>query len=129
MHHYVVLIGRIFYSAIFITSAIAHFSKQVIEYSSNQGVPLAPILVPLSGLIAIAGGLSVLLGYKARLGAWLIVIFLVPTTLIMHRFWGASDPMWLSLQQAMFMKNLSMLGAALLITYFGSGPYSLDKWK
>jgi uncharacterized membrane protein YphA (DoxX/SURF4 family) len=49
--------------------------------------PLASIAVPLSGVLAIAGGLSILLGYRAKLGACLIVVFLVPVTLMMHRFW------------------------------------------
>jgi putative oxidoreductase len=45
----------------------------------------------------------------------------------MHNFWIATDPMARMIQMAMFMKNLSMLGAALIIAYFGSGPFSLDK--
>ncbi len=72
------------------------------------------------------GGLSVVLGYHARAGAWLLVIFLVPVTLMMHRFWGVPDPMMAQMQMAMFMKNLSMLGGALLITQLGTGPLSLD---
>ena len=124
-----VLIGRFFYSAIFITSSLGHFTKQAIEFGTSHGVPMASFFVPFSGIIGIVGGLSILLGYKARLGAWLIVIFLIPVTLVMHKFWGVDDPVWVSMQQAMFMKNFSMLGAALLITYFGSGPLSLDKGK
>lgn len=127
--NFIVLIGRIFYALIFITSSLAHFSGPVIAYGASQGVPMPSVLVPLAGVIAFLGGLSVLIGFKARLGAWLIVIFLVPCTLIMHKFWGLSDPMVASLQQAMFMKNLSMLGAALLITYFGAGPLSMDNRK
>ncbi len=90
---------------------------------------MAGFLVPLSAFLALLGGISVLLGYKARLGAWLLVIFLVPVTFIMHRFWTVSDPGWGSVQQAMFMKNLALLGAALLLTHFGSGPLSLSKRK
>ena len=44
----------------------------------------------------------------------------------MHNFWAVTDPMMRGMQIAMFMKNVSMLGAALLIAYFGSGPLSLD---
>jgi putative oxidoreductase len=66
------------------------------------------------------------LGYRARLGAWLIVLFLVPVTLAMHNFWAVKDPMMAQMQMIMFMKNVSMLGGALLITQFGAGPLSLD---
>lgn len=120
------LVGRILYSAIFILSARGHFTSQTIDYASAHGVPLAGVLVPLSGLIALAGGASIALGYRARAGAWLIVLFLVPVTLSMHRFWNIADPAAASLQYVMFMKNVSMLGAALLVAHFGPGPYSLD---
>ena len=77
-------------------------------------------------MIALAGGLSVLLGFRAKIGAWLLVLFLVPVTVMMHNFWAVQDPMMRGMQQAMFMKNLSMLGAALLISHFGAGPLSFD---
>ncbi len=121
------LLGRILFSAIFILSALTHFSQQTIQYAASQGVPLPSLLVPLSGIIAFLGSLSIVLGYKARYGAWLIVIFLVPTTLMMHQFWGIEDPQAAMLQKIMFLKNLSMLGGALLIAYFGSGPLSIDR--
>ena len=44
----------------------------------------------------------------------------------MHKFWGVSDPMMQQMQMAMFMKNVSMIGGALLISQFGAGPFSLD---
>jgi len=121
-----VLAGRIFYVLIFLMAGAGHFSRQSIGYAASQGVPLAPILVPLSGVVALAGGLSILLGYRAKLGAWLIALFLIPVTLMMHKFWAVTDPMMAQMQMAMFMKNLSMLGGALLITQFGTGPLSLD---
>jgi putative oxidoreductase len=119
------LVGRILYSAIFIMSGPNHFRSELIGFAASQGVPLASILVPLSGIIAFLGGLSIAVGYRARLGAWLIVLFLVPVTLMLHRFWGLPDAQAAMLQQAMFMKNMSMLGAALLINRVGSGPLSL----
>jgi putative oxidoreductase len=122
---YVVLSGRIMYSFIFIMAAPNHFSAKTIAYAAAQGVPLAAIAVPLSGVIALLGALSILVGYKARIGAWLLVLFLVPVTMMMHNFWAVSDPMMAMTQQIMFMKNVSMLGAALLIAHFGSGPFSL----
>jgi putative oxidoreductase len=75
------------------------------------------------------GGLSILAGYKARYGAWLIVLFLLPVTVMMHNFWASAEPMAARIQYIMFMKNLSMLGGALLIVYSGSGPFNLDDSK
>ena len=89
---YVVLLGRIFYSSIFIMANLFHFSGQAVAHAAAEGVPMAGVLVPLSGIIGLVGGFSILLGYKAKWGAWLLVLFLVPITLMMHKFWAVADP-------------------------------------
>ena len=122
----VVFLGRFFFATIFLTAGPNHFSKQAIGYAASQGVPLASIAVPVSGLLAILGALSILLGYRAKIGAWLIVAFLIPVTFLMHKFWTVTDPMMAQIQMIMFMKNIAMLGGALLISQFGAGPLSLD---
>ena len=122
----IVLTGRLLFAFIFIFAAFGHFLPREIAYAAQQGVPLASIAVPLSGVLALAGGLSLLLGYRARLGAWLLVLFLVGVTPAMHNFWAVKDPMMAQMQMVMFLKNLSMLGGALLISQLGAGPWSLD---
>jgi putative oxidoreductase len=122
----VVVLGRFLFALIFLMAGANHFNKQTIGYAASVGVPLAAITVPLSGVLAIAGGLSILLGYRAKLGAWLILFFLVPVSLMMHKFWTVTDPMMAQIQMILFMKNVSMLGGALLISQFGAGSFSLD---
>jgi putative oxidoreductase len=82
--------------------------------------------VPVSGVLAIAGGLSMLLGYHARFGAWVLIAFLVPVTAMMHAFWRLDDPATVHVQQAMFAKNVALIGACLLIAGAGAGSLSLD---
>jgi putative oxidoreductase len=122
----VVFLGRLLFVLMFLMAGFTHFSKPVIGFAASQGVPMASLVVPASGLLALLGGLSILLGYRAKLGAWLIVIFLIGVT-PMHKFWGIPDPMMQQMQMVMFMKNIAMLGGALLITQFGSGPWSLSR--
>jgi len=122
----VVVVGRLFFALIFLFAAPNHFTKETITFSASQGVPLASIAVPLSGVVAIAGALSILLGYRSQFGAWLVVLFLIPVSLMLHKFWTVTDPMMAQIQMILFMKNVSMLGGALLITQFGTGPFSLD---
>jgi putative oxidoreductase len=122
----VVLIGRILFSLIFLMAIPNHFSANGINYAAQHGVPWPNILVPVAGLLLLAGGLSVLLGYKARIGAWMLVLFLVPVTFFMHDFWNVSDATMRMMQMTMFMKNIAMLGGAFLISYFGAGPLSID---
>src|SRR5215469_2884926 len=124
----VIVAVRVLFTLIFLMSGFTHFSSQTIAFAASQGVPLASILVPASGILAFVGGLSILLGYRARLGGWLIALFLIGVT-PMHKFWGITDPMMQQMQMVMFMKNLTMLGGALLISQFGSGPLSLDSRK
>jgi putative oxidoreductase len=120
------LIGRILFSLIFVMSGLNHFSAQTIGYASSQGVPMANILVPISGVLAILGGLSIILGLKTRIGAVLIVLFLVPVTFMMHNFWTKTDPMARQMDMIQFMKNISMLGGALILMYWGGGPLSVS---
>lgn len=122
-------IGRFLFALIFLAAAPRHFSAEGIHHADELGVPLAGILVPLSGVLALAGGLSVAIGYQTRWGAWALVAFLVPVTLGMHAFWRVPDEALRHVQQAMFAKNLAMLGAALLLAWFGAGPWSIDAWQ
>jgi putative oxidoreductase len=123
---YLVALGRLLYSLIFVVAGFGHFTHQEIAYAAAQGIPFAGVLVPLSGIMAIVGGLSILLGFHGKLGAWLVVLFLVPVTFTMHNFWAVKDPMMQQIQMAMFLKNISMLGSALFFTQIGTGPLSLD---
>ena len=66
---YAVLAGRQLFSLIFILSSARHFSSQTIATAAAHGVPVPDLLVPLSGIIALVGGLSILLGFQTRVGA------------------------------------------------------------
>lgn len=122
----IIVIGRVLYSFLFIFAGLGHFSSATIGYASSQGVPLASIVVPISGIMAILGGLSISLGFKAKVGALVLIAFLLPVTFMMHAFWGITDPMQSQMQMIMFLKNLSLVGSALFILHFGSGPASID---
>jgi putative oxidoreductase len=122
----IVVIGRLLFSLIFILSGFSHFSDQAIEHAASKGVPFASFAVPFAGMLAIVGGLSIALGWMARVGAVLIILFLIPVTAMMHDFWTLTDPMMRITQRIMFMKNISMLGGAILIAWFGAGPWSID---
>lgn len=111
------IIGRVLFALIFIAAAPRHFTSEGIHHAADLGIPFSSILVPLSGVLALAGGLSVATGYQLKWGAWALVLFLIPVTLGMHRFWRIDDPVQHHVQLAMFAKNLSMVGAALLIAF------------
>ncbi len=125
---YVSLPGRLLFALIFILSGFTHFSAQTIGYAAHKGVPAAHVLVPLAGILALVGGLLIAFGLATRLGALLVIVFLVPVTLTMHDFWAVTSPSMRQMQMANFMKNVSMLGGALILFAFGAGALSIDAW-
>jgi putative oxidoreductase len=129
---FIPLIGRILFSLIFLMSGLmGHLigASGTAAYAASAGLPAPMALVVISGIIALLGALSIILGYKAKLGAWLIVLFLIPVTFTMHKFWTVTDPMQAQIAMSLFMKNIALIGAALMITYFGAGPVSIDASK
>ncbi len=126
---YIPLAGRILFSLMFIMSGMGHLTKStgMAQYAGSMGVPAPTLVVIITGIMIILGGFSVILGYKVKVGTILLIVFLLPTSFIMHTFWGIEDPMQSQMQMAMFLKNLSMLGGALLLYHFGTGPLSLEE--
>jgi putative oxidoreductase len=126
VRNFVPLVGRVLFTLLFLTSVPMHFDARGVAYAAAHGVPLPNVLVPLSGVLLLAGGASVALGFHARIGALLLALFLVPTTFYMHAFWSVPGEAEARVHYAQFMKNVSLFGATLMIAYFGSGPASVD---
>jgi putative oxidoreductase len=126
LRRYLPLVGRVLFTLLFLTSVPMHFDARGVAYAAAHGVPLANVLVPLSGVLLLAGGASVALGFHARIGALLVALFLVPTTFYMHAFWNVPGEAEARIQYAQFMKNVALFGATLMIAHFGSGPASVD---
>jgi len=116
----VFLAGRILFVLAFLFSgSTVHLlqARQGIEYARMYKVPAPEITVPLSGLMAVLGGLSVALGIWGDLGALVLVAFLLPVVFYMHAFWKETDPQQKANQMAHFVKNISMVGGALALFY------------
>jgi putative oxidoreductase len=124
------VLGRVMLSTIFILSAVGNKIpnfKAVASLMEGEGVPAPQILLVGAIVFLIAGSLSVVLGYKARIGAALLLIFLVLATYYFHDFWTVTDPKLKQEQMIQFMKNLALMGAMVLIIANGTGPMSLDE--
>jgi len=121
-------LGRIAIVAIFILSAgnnIPNFN-QVVGVMRANNVPYPEFLLPGAIVFLIVGGISILVGYKARFGALLLLIFLGLATYYFHNFWDKIDPQEKQLQMIDFMKNMSLMGTMLFIMANGAGPFSMD---
>ncbi len=122
------VLARILLCTIFLLSAVGNkipnFSR-VAQYMAAEGVPLPQLMLVGAILFMIAGSLSVVLGWKARCGATLLLIFLILATYFFHDFWTMEGEA-VQQQTIQFMKNLSLMGGLLFIVANGSGPFSLD---
>jgi putative oxidoreductase len=112
-----VLVGRILFAALFAVSALAHFGQTdaMTGYAKSKGVPAARLAVLLGGVLLALGAASILLGIWPDLGALLLVVFLVPTALLMHAFWRESDAQAKQTEQVQFFKDTALAGASLML--------------
>ena len=123
LDNYLSLLSRIFLSALFLWSGTNKILNPIStqENMSAHGMPLTLFFLVGAIALEIFGGLSVLLGIKTKWGAAMLIIFLVPATLIFHTDFS------MEIEQAMFFKNLAMLGGLIMLTQYGGGDLVLLK--
>ncbi|MCA9040057.1 MAG: DoxX family protein [Planctomycetaceae bacterium] len=123
------LLARIMISTIFLMSAVGNKIPKfndVAGYMASEGVPLPKLMLAGAIVFLIAGSISLILGYKARIGATLLLIFLILATWFFHDFWTFEDATVKQQQMIHFMKNLALMGTMLFIINNGAGKLSLD---
>src|ERR1700722_11356694 len=101
------LLGRLLLASVFIWAAAGKimFYEMNAQYMASKGLTLIPPLLFGAALVELIGGISLIIGYKTRLGAGLLLLFLIPTTLIFHDFWNEVGAEKIA-DQVNFMKNL-----------------------
>ena len=140
MKSLLVLLGRIALSVVFVSAA----AEKILDwegnhqylmnglcswYTATSNMPkvqeIFGMLIPNSHFLMILamvfeglGGLLVLLGVKPRFGAFLLLLFIIPTTILMHAFWMIPPPDK-GVQMIMFFKNISIMGGLLLLLAYG----------
>jgi len=123
------VLGRAIFGGFFVYNGINHLQHtQILEaYAASRGVPAAQPAVQATGVMLLAGGLSVMTGLKPRQGLATLIGFLVPVSLQMHRFWEELDPQKRQAEMTHFMKNMALVGAALaLMAIREPWPASVD---
>ena len=121
--------GRIALAAIFLMSTLGYKIPNfngAAQLMASQGIPAPRLMLVGAIVFLIVGSLSLIVGYRARFGAVLNLVFLVLASYYFHNFWALSDPKARQEQMIHFMKNLSVMGAMLFIIANGPGAFSLD---
>jgi putative oxidoreductase len=111
------IIGRVLFSLIFISSGLSHLTKleAMSGYAQFKKVPAPKLAVIVTGLMILLGGLYVALGVYADLGGLFLAVFCLVSAFMMHNFWTIQDPQAKQGEMINFMKNLALAGAGLII--------------
>lgn len=123
------VLGRLMLVTIFLASAVGNKIPNfgdVAQAMASVGIPFPQVMLVGAIAFMLLGGVAVVVGFKARFGAALLLVFLALATFYFHGFWnfeGAEQ----QAQIIQFMKNLSIAGAMLLIMANGPGPLTVDR--
>ena len=123
------VVGRAMLVAVFFMSAIGNKIpkfNEVAGYMASEGVPMPKLMLAGAILFLVAGSVSIVSGYRARIGAGLLLVFLLLASYFFHDFWTFEDAMKRQNEMIQFMKNLGLMGAMVMIIANGVGPLSFD---
>ena len=126
-HPAIALVGRILLALIFIVSGFGKVMNYAgtEAYMASAGLPMVGLLLPLTILVELGGGLLIAFGLFTRIVAIVQFLFLIPVSLVFHHFWDVPAAQ-AAMQQIQFMKNIAIMGGMLLLAYAGAGSWSLD---
>jgi putative oxidoreductase len=122
--------GRILLAVLFLASGYGKVTgfEGTVGYIASKGLPLPQVAAAASAAVELGGAILLIAGWHTRCAATVLFLFLIPTTLIFHNFWGA-DAAQVQNQTIHFMKNLCIMGGMLYVMAFGAGPLSMDSRK
>lgn len=114
--------ARVLFTFLFFLSGITHFtSLEAYVALMHESVPYRTFWVMISGVVELVAAAMILFKWRPKLGAWMLIVFLLPVTVIVHGYemLNAESVAMRFIQQASFYKGFTLIGAALLITQFG----------
>jgi putative oxidoreductase len=108
--------GKLLLCLFFLISGFSKIfrTKMMVEYATSKHLPMPAISVILAAIIELGSGLAVIIGYQAAIASWILFVYLIPTSLIFHNFWAASEAEKQN-QFINFMKNLAIMGGLLIL--------------
>jgi putative oxidoreductase len=121
------LAGRILIAVIFLISGFFKVGgyAQIVAYATAVHLPAPGVAIAVAAAVELAGGLAILAGFKTRLAAWVLFLYLIPVTYVFHNFWAVQGQ-GQQMQMVNFLKNVAIMGAMLVLSVNGAGAYSAD---
>jgi uncharacterized membrane protein YphA (DoxX/SURF4 family) len=126
---YILLLSRLVLGLYFLFNSFNHFRNlnSLAGWVKNKNVPAPRLMVVLTGIFLLIGGLSILLGAYIEISILALTLFFLPVTFVMHDFWRETDPQMKMMQMVNFMKNLALWAAILALLFIPQPwPFSLN---
>ena len=117
--HFILLVSRVFIGAIFAKAVFSIFTDSIPIHFATHGakyLPIPELFVWIGFTFKAVAGICILLGFKTRTAAYVLIAYTLFTAFNFHDFGGT-----------VFMKEISMIGGLLLLSFTGPGRWSLDK--
>jgi uncharacterized membrane protein YphA (DoxX/SURF4 family) len=111
------LVGRLLVTLIFATSAISKIRAWDgnVQYMTSKHMPMIPVLLTCALVVEALGSLCLITGFKARLAAGVMFLYMFPVTFLLHDFMSTH-----------FQKNIGIMGGLLMIAAYGAGRLAID---
>ena len=122
------LIGRLLLAYFFIPAGIGKIGgfAGTVGYIASKGLPLPEVGAVLAIIVEVGVGLMLLLGFKTRWAALILMVFTLAASVFFHNYWALpADKAFVN--QLMFWKNIGIAGGLLAFAAFGAGRFSIDK--
>jgi len=130
INDYIFLLSRIILGFYFLFNGFNHFRNlnYMAEWVKSKNIPVPKLMVVLTGILLLIGGISILFGIYIEIGILALTLFFLPVTFIMHDFWREKDPQMKMIHMINFMKNLALWAAILSLLFVPQlWSFSLNK--
>jgi putative oxidoreductase len=97
----------------------------MVGYAAAVHLPVPNVAIALAAAVELAAGLAILAGFKTRIAAWVLFLYVIPVTYYFHNFWAAQGAAQ-QMQMVNFLKNAAIMGGLLVLAVNGAGAYSAD---
>ncbi len=121
---FLMFVGRFFLGLAFLWAAVEKIMNfdAATQMVADKGFSEAAVFVIGACVVELLGGLSLIFGYRTRWGAFVLALFLIPTTMIYHRFWEVGEA-HRQVEILLFLKNLAIFGGLLYVIACGASEH------
>ena len=122
------LVGRVLLALMFVWAGYGKITGYdgTAGFMASMGVPMVGVLLPLTILVELGGGLALIVGWQARWAALLLAAFTVIASVVFHNFWTMTGDAAMT-NMLFFYKNVAVIGGLLMVWALGPGRLSVDR--